>query len=109
MAPGWFDTKELDDFADAVVAELLQRYPPPGLGITGEKAFQRLRKSFAATFHRIDGFLATHKLNMYQKAHFANRMRWALAEAGYPPDFVRTMTHEVVTHVTIAASGRKKA
>jgi hypothetical protein len=108
MALRWFDTKELDQFADAVVAELVRHHPPPGGGITGKKAFERLRRSFGATFDRIDRFLAAHKLNIYKKAHFANRMRWALAEAGYPADFVSTMTREVVTHVTIAASGRSK-
>jgi len=107
MALGWFDTKELDDFADAVVAELVRRYPPPGLGMSGKNAFERLRKSFAATFDRIDRYLATHKLNLYKKAHFANRMRWALAEAGYPPDFVSTMTQEIVTHATVAARGAR--
>jgi hypothetical protein len=33
-------------------------------------------------------------------------VRWALHEAGYPPEFVRTMTDELVTHLTLAA--RKK-
>lgn len=108
MALGWFDTKELDDFVDAVVAELVRRYPPQGLDITGKKAFERLRRSFAATFDRIDGFVGGNKLNIYKKAHFANRMRWALAEAGYLPDFVSTMTREVVTHVTVAAGGKGK-
>ena len=106
MAFGWFDTKQLDEFADAVVAELVLRYPPPGVDVDGKKAFERLRRSFGAPFARIDGFLAERKLNMYKKAHFANRIRWALAEAGYPAEFVSTMTHEVVTHVT-AAAGRK--
>jgi hypothetical protein len=105
---GWFDTKELDGFADAVVAELVRQYPPPGLGVTGKKAFERLRRSFAATFDRIDGFLRAHKLNMYKKAHFANRMRWALTEAGYPADFVSTMTQEIVMHLNQAASGSKR-
>jgi hypothetical protein len=105
----WFDTKELDAFADAVVAELVRRYPPPGDGVTGTKAFERLRKSFAATFDGIDRFLAGRKLNLYKRARFANRMRWTLADAGYPPEFVSTMTREVVAHIALAASGRTRA
>ncbi len=107
VALGWFDTKELDDFADTIVSELVRRYPP-GQGITGKNAFERLKKSFAAAFDRMDRFLAGRKLNLYKKAHFANRIRWALTEAGYPPDFVSTMTQEVVTHVTIAAGEKKQ-
>lgn len=109
MPLDWFDTKELDAFADAVVAELVRRYPPPGDGVTGTKAFERLRKSFAATFDGIDRFLAGRKLNLYKRARFANRMRWALADAGYPPEFVSTMTREVVAHIALAASGRTRA
>jgi hypothetical protein len=104
VALDWFDTRELDAFADAVVAELVRRYPPPGEGVTGKKAFDRLRRSFAVTFDGIDRFLAGRRLNLYKRAKFANRLRWALADAGYPPEFVDTMTREVVTHVTLAAA-----
>ena len=109
MVLAWFDTKELDDFADAVVAELVRRYPPSNQEVGGKKTFERLRKSFGATFNRIDQFLSGHKLNVYKKARFANRMRWALTEAGYRPDFITTMTEEVVTHVTARAGRRNKA
>jgi hypothetical protein len=104
----WFDTRELDDFADAIVAELVRRYPPSGEEVGGKKAFERLRRSFGATFDKIDRFLSGHKLNVYKKARFANRVRWALTEAGYRPDFVATMTEEVVTHVTVRTRWRNK-
>jgi hypothetical protein len=107
VALDWFDTKELDGFADAVVAELVRRYPPPGDGVSGKKAFERLRRSFAATFDGIDRFLAGRRLNFYKRAKFANRIRWALSDAGYPPEFTDTMTREVVTHVTLAAARRR--
>jgi hypothetical protein len=100
---GWFHTKELDEFADSIVSRLVESYPPGGGPPSGKKAFERLRKQFGAAFDRIDGFVRSQKLNLYKKAHFANRMRWALHEAGYPPEFVRTMTEELVTHLTLAA------
>ena len=109
MALDWFDTKELDAFADAVVQELARRYPPPGEGVTGRKAFERLRQSFKVTFDGIDRFLAGRRLNFYKRAKFANRMRWALADAGYPPAFVDAMTQEVVTHVTLASAAKRRA
>lgn len=103
MLSGWFHTKELDEFADSIVSRLVESYPPGGGPPSGKKAFERLRKQFGAAFDRIDGFVRSQKLNLYKKAHFANRMRWALHEAGYPPEFVRTMTEELVTHLTLAA------
>lgn len=97
---GWFDTKELDGFADSLVAELLERVPPSGGGLSGPKAFQRVARTFGATFERIDAFARSHSLNVYKKAHFANRIRWALKEAGYPEDFCATMTQELLMHLS---------
>jgi len=108
MALGWFRTKEVEEFADSLVAELVERFPPSG-SVTGRKAFDKLRRTFGATFARIDDFARTQPLNLYKKAHFANHVRWALKEAGYPPDFVKTMTQELVAHVTLESRRKKNA
>ncbi|HEV7476751.1 MAG TPA: hypothetical protein VGO02_03330 [Burkholderiales bacterium] len=97
---GWFNTKELDEFADSLVAELLERVPPAGRQLSGAKALQRISRSFGATFTRIDAFARSQRLNVYKKAHFANRIRWALKEAGYPEDFCATMTQELLMHLS---------
>ena len=108
MALGWFRTKEVEEFADSLVAELVERFPPSG-GIAGRKAFDKLRRTFGATFARIDDFARSQPLNLYKKAHFANHVRWSLKEAGYPPDFVKTMTQELVAHVTLESRRKKNA
>jgi hypothetical protein len=106
--PGWFNTKELDEFADALVAELKQRFPPPGDKVPRGKGLERLTRSFGVTFARIDTLARSQKLNFYKKAHFANRVRWALAEAGYPKDFVATMTQETLLHLSPPAPPKGK-
>ena len=106
--PGWFNTQELDEFADSLVAELKQRFPPPGDKIARGKGFERLTRSFGVTFTRIDAFARTQRLNFYKKAHFANRIRWSLAEAGYPQDFVATMTQELLLHLSPPSAPKKK-
>jgi hypothetical protein len=107
--PGWFDTKEVDAFVDSLVAELAGRLPPATAGqLAGKKAFERLTRDFGATFRRIDAFARAQPLNVYKKAHFANRVRWGLREAGYPPDFVATMTQELLVHLTVPAPKRGK-
>ena len=108
MPIGWFRTKEVEEFADSLVAELVERFPPSG-GVTGKKAFDKLRRTFGATFERIDAFARAQQLNLYKKAHFANHVRWALKEAGYPQDFVKTMTQELVAHVTLESRRKKNA
>ena len=106
MLGGWFDTKELDAFADSLVADLVKRFPPAAENAVARKEFEKLRRTFSATFQRIDVYVAAHPLNVYKKARFANRIRWALRDAGYPAEFVRTMTQEVVAHMSLVA-GRK--
>lgn len=101
MLSGLFNTRELDEFADSLVADLTRHFPPSGTTVSGKKTFEQLRRRFGATFGRIDQFARSHTLNLYTKARFANRVRWALKEAGYPPDFVSTMTQEVVVHMTL--------
>jgi hypothetical protein len=107
MPFGWFDTEELDEFADSLVAELMARFPPSGVDPSKKKTLDKLRKLFGSTLARTDRFARSHKLNVFRKAHFANRVRWALKEAGYAPEFVETMTRELATHMALE-SGREK-
>jgi hypothetical protein len=98
----WFDMKEVNAFADSIVAELRERYPPSGVELPATKAIERLRKSFARMFARIDAFARAHPLNLYKKARLGNRVKWALRDAGYPEEFVEDFTRELVTHVALA-------
>lgn len=100
--PGSFHSKEIDEFADSIVAELLARHPPQGERVGGNKEIARLRKAFGRMFSRIDAFASARPLNLYSKARLANRIQWGLKEAGYREDFVETTTQEVATHVALA-------
>ena len=103
-----FKSKDVDAFADSIVAELRERHPPRAESKTGAKEVARLRKAFSHVFARIDSFARLHPLNLYTKARLANRIQWGLKDAGYQEDFVETATREVATHVAIAGT-RKEA
>ena len=103
MVFGWLDTKEVDAFADAVVAELLRRFPPSGVDLSTKKAIERVVKQVDALMQRVAEFARGRRLNVYKKARFGNRIKWALKEAQYPALFVDVMTHELVTQVTLAS------
>lgn len=107
MVFGWLDTKEVDAFADSVVAELLRRFPPSGVDLSTRKAVERVMKNVDALMLRVGDFARGRRLNVYKKARFGNRIKWALKEARYPELFVDVMTHELVTQVTVAS--RKSA
>ena len=97
---GWFNTKEADAFVDSLVAELVERVPPAGGGLSGRKGLERVTRSFGAALGRVDSFARSQPLNVYKKAHFVNRVRWALREAGYPADFIETMVQELLVHLS---------
>src|SRR5262245_3167191 len=103
MLFGWLDTKEVDAFADSVVAELLRRFPPSGVDLSSKKAVERVVKQVEALMARVAEFARGHKLNVYKKARFGNRIKWALKDANYPDLFVDVMTQELVTQVTLAS------
>ncbi|HMH19295.1 MAG TPA: hypothetical protein VK572_14235 [Burkholderiales bacterium] len=109
MILDWFKSKEVDEFADSIVADLVRRLPPSGVGVPAKKAADRLRKTHDAIFARIESFARSQSLNIYKKARLGNRIKWALMEAGYPSDFVDTLTLELVTVVTLVSRERKKA
>ena len=108
MFGNWFNCKEADEFADAIVADLAKRFPPSGMGALTKKAVERLRKTHDSIFRRVEIFARAQHLNTYKKAHLGNRFKWALQEAGYPKDFADALTYELVTVVTLASAGRKR-
>jgi hypothetical protein len=98
----WFDTKESDSFAKAIVAELTERIPPQGLDFSeGKKAVEKLTKTHSSICSKTAQFAQLHALNIYQKASFGNTFKWALKEAGYPQDFIDAWTQEIVTIVSV--------
>jgi len=104
----WFDTREIDELAKAIAAELVRRVPPAALDSRTRKEADRLRNTHEAVFARAGKFARTHKLNIYKKARLGNQFRWALKEAGYPAGFVESWTYELVTLITLSAVARKE-
>jgi hypothetical protein len=99
----WLDTREVDELARSIAAELVKRVPPSALDAHTKQAAERLRNTHDAIFARAGKFARTRKLNIYKKARLGNQFRWALKEAGYPPEFVQSWTYELVTLVTVGS------
>ena len=104
MFRGWFDCREVDAFADGIVADLVTRVPPAAIENLGKKAAGKLRKTHDWIFRRVQTFARANELNLYKRAHIGNRFKWALKEAGYPADFADALTYELVTVVTLASA-----
>ena len=105
----WFDTKDMDEFASSIAAELIKRVPPSSLESGTKKTAGQLKSSHHAIFTRAENFARTHPLNIYQRAKVGNSFRWALREAGYPSDLVEAWTYELVTVISLQSTGRRKS
>lgn len=104
---GFLDTGEVDAFADAVVAELRGHFPPEGVDYSSKKAVAKAMKKIDKLLLRVADFARGRSLNVYKKARFGNRIKWALKEGRYPPQFVEAVTEALVTQITVASRRNK--
>ncbi len=104
----WFCTKEVDALADSLVAGLRDRFPEGGTDLSARKSAEKAMKALDRMAGDITRFAAQRRPNMYQKARFGNRIKWALKDAGYPAPFIDVVTHEFVKQLTLSASRRER-
>lgn len=107
MLRNWFKSKDVDEFADSIVADLARRFPPAGIDLSTKKAPERMQKMHGAIFSRVEAFARSTHLNLYRTARLGNRVKWSLMDAGYPKSFVDTFTHELVAVLTVCTRTKK--
>jgi len=101
----WFSTREVDAFADSVVADLRTRFPRDGVDVSDRKAAEKALTTIDRILTGITAFGTRHSPNLYQKARFGNRIKWALKDAGYPEPFVEVVTHEFLKRLAMPPAG----
>jgi hypothetical protein len=99
---GWFDTAEVDRFADTVLAELVRRVPLNQLRKESPKTDKRFSRMTEVLSDQARAFATAQRPNVYKRARLGNRVKWALKDAGYPDPFVDAFVTELITLVTIA-------
>lgn len=102
MLSDWLKSKDVDEFADALVADLQDRFPPVGGIGDARNASKKLHKTHRAVFSSIEAFARSADLSVYRKARLGNRVKWALTDAGYAKPFVDAFVHELVTVLALA-------
>ena len=108
MVFSWFSTKEVDAFADSVIAELCERFPQRGVDVSTQKSAEKAMKTLDRIFASIDAFAVRRRPNLYQKARFGNRIKWALKDAGYPEPFIDVTTHAFLKQFALSAAAQKR-
>jgi len=92
MLPSWLDARTASELGKQV-ADDIRRVMPVEKGARGQKDPAKRLQKLARIVERVTAQSARHRFNFYQKAKFANALRWSLKDSGYAPDFIQ----EVVT------------
>ena len=109
MLLGWFSRKHINEFADSIVAELRQQFPQAGVDLSTRKSAEKAVKTLDRIFNRISAFATERRPNLYQKACFGNRIKWALKEARYPDPFIEVATDKLVAYMTVVSVSRSSS
>lgn len=91
----WLDATEAEKQADQAIEEVERLVPHTTL--TGgadvrKKQIQKLDRMIGNHRSRY----AAAEYNIYQKAKFANRVKWRLRDGGYPNDFIDSLVRLLI-------------
>jgi hypothetical protein len=96
---GFLDTKELEEFANVLAADLARRFPPASEARTDPGVTHQLNVILEGLAARAVRYHEQHKLGVYRKAKLGNVFQWKLTELGYSREFVERATKEIVTRL----------
>lgn len=96
-----FSSKEVDQFARSLVADIVKRYPSNmDTNRTVQMSVERLTRILENTFEKAREFQALNKLGIYRKARLSNTFKWELKENGYSDDFIDVATEGLVVYLS---------
>lgn len=96
-----FDTKELEEFAGGLAADLGRRFPPASEKRTDTGAEHQIKVILEGLAVRAVRYHEEHKLGVYKKAKLGNVFKWKLKELGYSDQFAERATKELVTRLAV--------
>ncbi len=95
MFGSFFNTADVDKFADSILAEV-KRSLPPGY-VPGIKNIEERTDKLNVTLEKKTGeFTRSTKLNIYKKARLAARVREGMSAHGYPESFVKAFSIDLL-------------
>jgi hypothetical protein len=96
----FFDTTEVDRFADWVIGEF-KRELPPKRNPAPKNISDRTNKLDQAMSSKTREFVNSTKLNVYKKARLASRVREGMAELGYPESFIKSVSYDLIARIQL--------
>lgn len=102
MFGSFFNTADVDQFADSILAEV-KRSLPPGY-VPGIKNIEERTEKLNVTLEKKTGeFTRSTKLNIYKKARLAARVREGMSAHGYPESFVKAFSLDLLRRLATAS------
>lgn len=96
-----FSSKEVDEFALSLAADIVKRYPPDiDKNNKSKMSVDRLTRILESTFDKAKDFQTNHRLGLFRKAKLSNTFKWALKEKGYSDEFIDMATEGLVVYIT---------
>ena len=96
-----FDTRELEEFAAGLAADLGRRFPPASEARTDPGAAHQIKVILEGLSARAVRFHDQNKLGVYRKAKLGNVFKWKLKELGYSDAFAERATKELITKLAV--------
>jgi hypothetical protein len=91
----WLDSTAAAKQADDAVVEIEQLVPQSELSGWTEKRSKQMQK-LERTINKHRRQYSGAGYNIYQKAKFANRVKWSLRDKGYPNDFIDSLVRLLI-------------
>ena len=107
MFGNFFNTAEVDQYADWIVDEL-KRSLPPGFDPDKDSVARRAGKLNERLAKRTSEFTQKTSLNIYKKARLAARVREGMSANGYPATFVKSFSYDLLARLQMAATQLKR-
>lgn len=85
-------SRETEEFAIGLAREFLNRFPPG----TETAEAQRLARAVDEVCNRARAFQREKKLGIYGRAKIGTSFKFELKNAGYPDEFIDSLTHQVL-------------
>jgi hypothetical protein len=94
----FFDTTEVDRFADWIIGEV-KRALPAGHDPSAKNIAQRAENLNKQIEQQTRVFCKSTKLNIYKKARLAARVREGMDEHGYPKPFIQSFSLDLLRRI----------
>src|SRR5436190_10113251 len=88
MLPSWLNASTATEYGKQIASDI-QRLLPVEKAVKGKKEPAKRLQKLMRVVERVSAESSRQRFNFYQKAKFANALRWSLKDSGYAPDFIQ--------------------